>query len=107
MDGSGAEQSNQSDDYQIDRNDVVQKPRHDQDQYAGEQRDERADTQVQVHRWFQSGEQRKGDQRGSFRVVAGTDVQQFAEPWWLTTRSTMRPPAARVCALAHTLHPGR
>src|SRR4029078_10630693 len=44
-----AEQTKQSDHDQIDRHDVIQKSRHHQDQDAGDQRNQRADAQVQVH----------------------------------------------------------
>ena len=46
MEISGAEQSEQPDDDQIDCDDVVQQPRHDKNQDAGEKRNERCETQV-------------------------------------------------------------
>lgn len=43
------EQANQADHDQIDRDDVVQKARHDQNKDASDQRDERRQGQVKVH----------------------------------------------------------
>ena len=47
---ASAEQPDQPDHDQVDRDDVAEQPRHDQDQHAGDQRDQRADVQGQVHR---------------------------------------------------------
>ncbi|MHB8569376.1 MAG: Crp/Fnr family transcriptional regulator, partial [Metallibacterium sp.] len=49
MQGARAEDSDQSDDDQIDRDDVIQQSRHDQDQHAGNQRNQWPDTQIQMH----------------------------------------------------------
>jgi len=43
-----AEQSQQSGDDQIDRDDVIQKPRYEKNQYAGDQRDERCNAEMHV-----------------------------------------------------------
>src|ERR1700722_9265116 len=44
-----AEQAEQSGDDQIDGYDVVEQPRHDQNKNAGDQRDERSQTEIHVH----------------------------------------------------------
>ena len=49
MQRPGAEQSDEADDDQIDRDDVIQQFRHDQDQYACDQRDQWPNAQVQIH----------------------------------------------------------
>jgi hypothetical protein len=47
-----AEQAEQSGDDQIDGNDVVEQPRHDQNEDAGKQRNDRRETEIDVHGKF-------------------------------------------------------
>ena len=52
---AGAEQAEEAGDDQIDRDDVVEQPRHDQDQYTGDERDERCDAEAQcLNSWTSS-----------------------------------------------------
>ena len=49
MEATGSEQSEQPDDDQVDRHDVVQQTWYDQDQYACDKRYERREAQCHVH----------------------------------------------------------
>src|ERR1700730_17587814 len=44
-----AEQPEQSGDNQVDGNDVVEQPRHDQNENAGDQRNERGESEIHMH----------------------------------------------------------
>jgi hypothetical protein len=46
---AAAEKPKQADDNQIDGNDKIQQPRHNQNENASDERNKRADTQVKIH----------------------------------------------------------
>ena len=48
---AAAKQSHESDNDQIDRDDIVQQSRHHKDQNAGDQRHEWSNTQMEIHRY--------------------------------------------------------
>src|ERR1700716_4379513 len=50
MQRAAAEQAEQSGNDQIDGDDVVEQPRHDQDEDAGKQRNDWRETEIHVHR---------------------------------------------------------
>lgn len=56
MKRSGAEKPDQSNDDQIDRDNIVEHARHDQNQDAGKQRNNRGEAYVHVHHRFEEQE---------------------------------------------------
>src|SRR5512135_284849 len=89
MEAVRAEEPHQSNDDQVDGNDIVQQARNDQDENAGEQRYHRPNTQIDVHSGLRDRLRSVVSYSSAFRPAIGTSgpngprrTQRFERPTW-------------------------